>query len=843
MSQFAKYKKSKSKNTTGDLKITGRKGNKVIELVASNSQHDRHSSQEWLIIVESPSKCTKIEHLLGDKYKCIASKGHLRTIDGLKSIDSKNKYAIKFSTIKGKEAHIETMRKIICQFPEDRILLGTDDDREGEAIAWHICDIFGLDINKTHRIIFHEITKSALEKAVMITDTPPDLRNLVNMDIVRAQWARQVLDILIGYKISPLLWKYIHNHKSDCLSAGRCQTPALRLVYDNELERLSGVGFTQSYKIVGKFSSKNLDFVLDGQDFETAELAVNFLQKNIGFKHELSLGSPRHSTNSPPKPFNTSCLLQACNNLLRLSPTDTMSICQELYQNGFITYMRTENRKYSAPFLQTARNYIAASYGDSYIGNTALIENKDSSNPHEAIRVTNIDLKEVYENKGKKAAVYRLIRKNTIQSCMAESKQELIDVLITAPPDEFSSNRYKHTIEIPIFLGWKKCMAEDGMVSDQNKGAGLLLFIKALMKSNTPIIFQKIDALCVFHNKHSHYTESSLIKKLEEYGIGRPSTFAMFIETIQERGYVLKQDIIGETRNCTEYVLKDGSIFENKKEITIGNEKNKLVIQPIGIIVIEFLIKYFDLVFSYNYTKNLEDKLDLICGGCILVEDEAKQNKISDVEWYSICDECIKIIKSCSKPITDILKNKYIIDKEHSIVFSKNGPVIRRDVAGEQSQEADLYKSIRKDLVLDIDILKNGGYKIEDLEATVEKTRLLGKWEGEDIYLKHGRFGFFLEWGSQKKACNISGNLIPETITVKDVPELLKSKIKDNKNVLRLLNENLSIRRGKFGAYIYYKTDSMKTPQFFSLKKFPHGFSTCEIETLLEWIQTTYSVA
>ena len=499
-------------------------------------EYIRPEQHKWLIIVESPSKCTKIEHLLGSQYKCIASKGHLRTIKGLKSIDAKKQYTIQFSTIDGKKDHIETMRKIIEQFPEDHILLGSDDDREGEAIAWHICDIFGLDIKKTNRIIFHEITKTALENAVR---SPTK----IDMNIVNAQWARQILDVLIGYKISPLLWKYIHNHKSDCLSAGRCQTPALRLVYDNEIERISGKGFQQAYKVVGKFSSKNLDFVLS-REFENSDLCIDFLKKNIGFKHTLSLGSPRQSINGPPKPFNTSCLLQTCNNILRLSPTDTMTICQELYQGGFITYMRTENRKYAAPFLKTARDYILGLYGESYIGNLNHVENKDSSNPHEAIRVTDLKIRELDINTGKKAAVYRLIWKNTIQSCMADAKQELVDAIITAPDDLV----YKHTIEKPLFLGWKKCITSgegDGcyLEGEQNKGSGLLLFLKSIIESKTPIVFQKIEATCVFHNRHSHYTESSLIKKLEEYGIGRPSTFAMFIETIQERGYVLKQDI------------------------------------------------------------------------------------------------------------------------------------------------------------------------------------------------------------------------------------------------------------------------------------------------------------
>lgn len=845
-------------------------------------EYTRPPDHKWLIIVESPSKCTKIEHLLGGQYKCIASKGHLRTIQGLRSIDTKNKYAIKFSIIESKTGHIESMRKIIRQFPETNILLGSDDDREGESIAWHICDIFGLDVENTKRIIFHEITKTALENAV---NTPTK----ININIVNAQWARQVLDILIGYKISPMLWKSIHGHNSDSLSAGRCQTPALRLVYDNEMERRNGEGFQQKHKIIGKFSSKNLDFILN-KEFENNEDTIKFLQKNIGFKHELTIGSPRISINSPPKPFNTSSLLQTCSNMLRLSPTDTMSICQELYQGGFITYMRTENRKYAGPFLNKIKEFISGIHGDHYIGNLDSIENKNSANPHEAIRVTNLNMRELNDNTGKKAAVYRIIWKNTIQSCMVDSKQELIDAIITAPENLV----YKYTIEIPVFLGWRKeAKPEDtGSLADsQNKGAGLLLFLKSILESKQPIRFEQIRSSCVFQNRHSHYTESSLIKKLEEYGIGRPSTFAMFIETIQDRGYVLKQDISGESKKCIEYVLtQNGRILEEKKDILVGSEKGKLVIQPLGFIVIEFLIKYFDAMFSYDYTKNLEDKLDLVAtqdeSSNFASDSQSSSSASLNINWYSICEECNKDIKTYSKPVSDILKNKYPIDSNHSVVFTMRGPVIcynfttdtkyltqntpdasdsqssssascnntntdieleleninKENKENKENQAESSFKSIKKDIVLDLGRLKSGGYTIQDLEEISEKTRLLGKWEEEDIYLKHGKFGFYLEWGSQKKACKIPKDKDPSEIKYEDIPQLLESKLMDNKNILRVLNSNISIRRGKFGAYIYYKTPSMEKPQFFSLKKFNHGFSTCEKETLLEWIQNTYMV-
>ena len=345
--------------------------------------------------------------------------------------------------------------------------------------------------------------------------------------------------------------------------------------------------------------------------------------------------------------------------------------------------------------------------------------------------------------------------------------------------------------------------------------------MKTLIQSTAVVDFQKIEASCVFHNKHSHYTESSLIKKLEDLGIGRPSTYAMFIETIQERGYVKKEDISGEKRSCREFVLRGKTVTETTKDILVGNEKNKLVVQPIGIIVVEFLSKYFGEVFSYGYTKELEENLDKI--STTNVDDGGK--------WYDICEQCSSLIKTAIKPITAIFKEKYPLDENHAIVFSKNGPIVQ---CGDETT-----MSIRKDLHLDIDLLKTGGYKTTDVVETDEKNRLLGKWEGEDIFLKSGRYGHYLEWGSQKKAVVTK---TPNTITIENIPELLSSKMLDNKNVLRILNDHLSIRRGKFGAYIYYKTPEMAKPEFLSLKKFGRGFSTCEKEVLAEWIQKTHNI-
>lgn len=316
----------------------------------------RKDGAKYLVIVESASKCLKIEAYLGSQYKCIASNGHIRQIEGLKSIDTKRNYEPKFTIPKEKVKHVEQMRTILGMFSNTNIILATDDDREGEAIAWHICETFGLSVTDTPRIKFNEITKTAILRAV---NNP--IR--IDMDLVRAQHARQVLDMLVGFKISPLLWKYLYNDKSNGLSAGRCQTPALRLVYDNEKLKTAPA---LSYRTRGKFTARNIDFTLS-KDFTNKEDAREFLSKSIDFKHYLSIGSPTESIRGPPQPFNTSRLLQ---HVSHLSPKETMALCQTLYQEGHITYMRTDSTKYSKEFLVEAKTHILNKWGGKVCGTT-----------------------------------------------------------------------------------------------------------------------------------------------------------------------------------------------------------------------------------------------------------------------------------------------------------------------------------------------------------------------------------------------------------------------------------------------------------------------------------------
>ena len=750
----------------------------------------RKDSAKYLVIVESASKCLKIEAYLGSQYKCIASNGHIRNIEGLKSIDTKRNYEPTFTIPKEKTKHVEQMRIILEMFSKPNIILATDDDREGEAIAWHICETFGLSITETLRIKFNEITKTAILRAV---ENP--IR--IDMDLVRAQHARQVLDMLVGFNISPLLWKYLYNDKTNGLSAGRCQTPALRIVYDNEKARTAP---ELSYKTRGKFTAKNVEFVLS-RDFVGKEDAMAFISKSIKFKHYLTIGSPTESVRGPPKPFNTSRLLQ---HVSHLSPKETMALCQTLYQEGHITYMRTDSTKYSKDFLGEARTHVINLWGDKYVGQLDKIENIDASNPHEAIRVINLETTEISGPDPRLNTMYKTIWKNTIESCMSDAKYSVTECRISAPDDLF----YKSIVEIPLFYGWKK-QRETG---DQNCGTGMLLYFKSILSN--PLQYAYIESTVSFSNRHSHFTESSLISKLEDLGIGRPSTFASLVDIIQERGYVKKTNIDGEKYTCIEYKLSSGVVEEIKLERIHGNEKNKLVIQPVGVLIIEFLVKTFETLFSYDYTDQMEKRLDDIAKGKC------------GVQWYDVCRECHVLIRSLSNSVT---KEKYKIDGEHDLVFTKNGPAISRKLTDGTNE----YKSVRKDIAIDLDKLRRGEYGMDELiEIPIE---CIGKIGEHDVFIKHGKFGAYAEWGDNKKSVED----IKRPVTIEDIVDCPRPS---SSSILRTLTNDLSIRKGKFGAYAHYQRKDMPKPEFYNIKKFREGFSNCNADVIIHWLCKTYNI-
>jgi DNA topoisomerase-1 len=489
-----------------------------------------------LLIVESPAKCGKIEKFLGSNYKVIGSYGHITHLSNLNQIDFKNNYKPNFNIIETKQSQISKMRKAINDAKE--IILATDDDREGEAIAWHIAQVFKLNIANTKRIVFHEITERAIKNAIANPRT-------INLDLVYAQQGRQILDLIVGFTMSPLLWKHIVSNTKNSLSAGRCQTPALRLVYDNYKEIKESPG-KLSFNSIGYFTSKNIQFILN-INHETHDSMKDFLEQSKQYKHMLTKAKERETIKNQPIPFTTSGLQQAANNCMHISPKETMELAQKLYESGYITYMRTDCKVYSEEFIEESKIYIIEKYKLEYINpeinNLIQCRTKDTTNvkiasennaqeAHEAIRPTcisveNVDNEETFSAKHKK--LYKLIWSNSLESMMAPALYKVLVINISAP----HNGQYKYSAEENIFLGWKVVLGQE-----EEKYYTYLKNIK-----EDVINYKKITCKQTLKELKSHYSEARLVQLLEQKGIGRPSTFSSLLEKIQERNYVTKQNV------------------------------------------------------------------------------------------------------------------------------------------------------------------------------------------------------------------------------------------------------------------------------------------------------------
>jgi len=786
-----------------------------------------------LLIVESPAKCKKIEEYLGPGYKCVASYGHLRTIPSLKNIDIENNFKPTYSIIDEiiKKRQIDILRKEIEK--ADDIMLSSDSDREGEMIAFSIIELFKLPIN-TKRITFNEITETALREAVNNPRT-------IDLNIVNAQQTRQILDILVGFKISPVLWKLISQPKGkeNALSAGRCQTPALKLVYENQKE-IDKSAEIKAYNTVGYFTNSNLAFELNKQ-IENEDDMIDFLDESSEFSHIYTCFQPHKVFKQPPEPFTTSKLQQVASNELHYSPKETMKICQTLYEGGYITYMRTDSKTYSEEFIETAVNYITKTYSQQYINQTLIPDNNKSNEnieskkdttkkskkkekknefaqeAHEAIRPTSISLKELPDDiDSKEKRMYKLIWTNTLESCMSDATFYSITANITAP----LNLKYSFTSELIDFPGWK---IVENKFSRENQTYQYLQTVK----KDSVISYKKICSKVTIKGSKSHFTEAKLVQLLEEKGIGRPSTFSSIIDKIQERGYVKKEDIKGKEIICRDFELEEGEISEIENKRQFGNEKNKLVIQQLGIIVMEFLEKHFNPLFDYNYTSLMETSLDKIAKG--------------EINWTEICSSCNKEIDNLIENIKNKTKFEVQIDDNNTFMIGKYGPVIKC-VEESDGKEEITFKPVKKDF--DINKLENGNYILGDIIETNKKQNtqyILGQYQEKDVILRKGKFGLYVSWGENSKTLKELGNRPIENITFGEVLPLLE----EGSNLIRVINPFLSIRKGPKGDYLFYKNSKMKKPSFYDIKSFSEtkeDYKICNISILKSWITEKYNI-
>jgi DNA topoisomerase-1 len=683
-----------------------------------------------LVIVESPSKCKKVNEYLGSKYKVIASYGHFTKLNDLSQIDFKN-YEIKYKIDNHKV--LKTIKEELKKAKD--IIIATDDDREGEAIGWMICKFCGLDIKKTKKIIFQEITEKAIKKSI-------ENVSFINMNRVKSQQCRQILDIYLGYKISPLLWKYIANK----LSAGRCQTPALKLIYDNQKE-IDDMSLDTHYKISGSFTSNNINFTLNKHiDINTID---EFNEKTtLQDKYVLNSKSKKKTTHKQPKILITSSLQQIASNILKLSPKTTMKYAQELYENGYITYMRTDSSCYSLEFIKGLVDFIREKYGEEFVfKNTEKLSKSSNKNKtqdaHEGIRVTNLNTTEIKGSNKGVISLYNLIYKHTLQTGMSCAISEDSVYIIKHYQDyqfEYKNINY-------IFLGWM-------ILDSKDKIKNYELFLDKLLNKEIKCNYVFCDEKIKSQKKH--YSESMLIQKLEKMNIGRPSTFASIIDNLLTKGYVKKQNIIGKEIETTNYIIKNHNIEEKKEKILTINEKSKLNISDLGKNVCEFCYKYFNELFNYEFTNIMEEYLDNIERG--------------DISNNIILDDYIKKINSLieetkDKNIENI--NKKICNSLHCGKLDGHNPWI----------------------------IKNGKY---GYYLNIDKSNIsLNEFKGFDI----------------KNAIDNQIDLSVDKINVlKDYVK--KSKDKKNETICIELSKECSIRKSKYGYYVYYKTKKMKQPKF-----------------------------
>ena len=821
--------------------------NKIERIAFKSFKHNSpflstNKMSKPLIIVESPAKCAKIEEYLGGEYQCLASYGHIRE---LVDVDISNNFKPKFKMIDGKG--LTKLKKAVETATE--VILATDDDREGEAIAWHLAQVYKLPVKTTKRIIFHEITPKGLAAAVASPKT-------IDMNKVNSQMARMVLDRVVGYNVSPILWKYISKTAENSLSAGRCQTPALRLIYDNQRDIDDNGPGTETYDVVGYFTKLNIAFKLDAEHGLTQQTMEEYLENTASHEHVLTRKEPTRSERKAPQPFITSTLQQSASNVLHFSPKDTMRLAQTLYENGYITYMRTDSKKYSETFVNDAVKYLKQNYSEEVVApadnlaaitlGAVAVEPKKvaktakpakpdiTQDAHEAIRPTNIATRDIVDEKigQKERRLYTLIWANSLQSCMASAIYSVIRAEIASPIPKVS---YSHTAELPVRLGWQTIgksahIEPDTDEKDDASTNTSTIYNYYTTFSSIPVNYTKITAKFAVKQSKQHYTEAKLVSLLETRNIGRPATFSSLIDKIQEREYVAVQTIEGKQHKCIDYELADDEIKEITTLRSFGKENKKLVIQPIGRIVIEFLTKHFNDLFVYEYTANMENELDRIGSG--------------EVEWQTLCQRCYEQIKQLTDKIADEPINKNKLDANHSLYVGKYGPCIKFSAPDKQTK----YYKIKKDVSIN-DLLEK---KIAVKDAIVDEERpdtidgYLGEHDGEKIVVKEGKYGRYVQFKSKYysiKTLSAEPSL-DEVMAFIQQKDTIAATASPSSNILRQLslNPELSLRKGQYGPYFYYKTAKMKQPKFYPTKGCPFDSTSAPIEKLLQWFKDTHGI-
>ena len=745
-------------------------------------------SKKNLVIVESPAKAKTIEKYLGSDFTVLSSIGHIRSIvkktkDGTPPIDVKNGFKTIYEVDPEKKKVITELKKAVKA--AETVWLATDEDREGEAIAWHLCEVLGLDPSKTKRIVFHEITEGAITEAIKNPRT-------VDMNLVAAQQARQILDRIVGFELSPVVWQKVPGGKS----AGRVQSPAVRLLVEREREIRSFAGSFQ-FKVTAVFTHGGDEVSAElPQRFATEEEAKAFLESLLGSTFTVSNVTTSPSTRNPGAPFTTSTLQQDANSKLGFGSKATMSSAQKLYQDGKITYMRTDSVNLSAQAIASAAAYIKSAYGEEYsVARTFKTKNASAQEAHEAIRPTNMALEKGSSNEYDQK-LYDLIRRRTLASQMAPAKLEKTTVTIT-----ISSRKEVFEVkgEVVIFDGFLK------VYGGSKKEADLL----PAMHSGDELALNTASARQVFARPPARYTEGSLVKKLEELGIGRPSTYATIIDTVQTRGYVEKGEGEGTPRDVVVLSLDDSAVNREVVQEKTGADKGKLIPTPSGELIADFLTDHFEQVVDYGFTASVEEHFDDIA------ESKLERNKMLE-DFYTPFHKLIERSGGIDRSSVGESREIGIDPKTGKPIiarFGRFGPMLQLgDTEDKESkpQFAPMPAGKRIETVT-----------LEEALHAFKLPRIVGQTkEGEDIKANIGRFGPYIQIG--KLFVSIKP-LDPHTITLEESLELYAAKLKAEaeKNIADF-GDGIKVLKGRYGPYITDGTKNAKIPKDVEPKDVTH---------------------
>ena len=735
-----------------------------------------------LVIVESPAKAGTIQKFLGEGFTVKSSFGHIRDLsDNELSISVQDNFRPEYVIPADKKKVVADLKK--AAKTADIVWLASDEDREGEAISWHLFETLGLEKANTKRIVFHEITKNAILNAI---NNPRE----IDMNLVNAQQARRVLDRLVGFELSPVLWRKIQPK----LSAGRVQSVALRLVVDREREIIN-FKHEQYYKVEALFNPEGthentlVKATLDRR-FPDMESAHAFLEKCIGASFAISDIEKKEGTRTPAAPFTTSTLQQEAARKLKLSVSQTMSIAQKLYEHGLITYMRTDSTNLSSLAINTAKQFICDNFGQEYSKvRQYRTKAKGAQEAHEAIRPTYIENTTI-EGTPQEKRLYELIWKRTVASQMADARVLRTDIKVASDKGEEKFNVQATQV---LFDGFLKLYMESTDEPTQDDE----IVILPEMKIGDRMFDKEITAECKFTAAPSRYSEATLVKKLEELGIGRPSTYAPTISTLTKgRGYIIKGDKTGEKHTVTNLSLKKGSVKSVSKVETVGAEKGRLLPQDIGIIVTDYLVKNFEQILDYGFTANVEKDFDQIADG-LLQWNSVIQNFYSP--FHTRVEETLsnREYNNVSRELgVDPADGQPLVAR-----FGQYGPYVQK---GEG--ENKLYASLAPGQLIE-------SITLEEALKLFELPRTVGQYNGVDIICTKGKFGPYMKYGG--KNISLPRGTDPLKIDLDSCIKLIEDSLtkKTGGVIAEFTESDIQVIDGSYGPYIKHAGRNYKIPK------------------------------